>query len=144
MVGTLQRDLDPLDLEIVERAVQGVSDAIKAGPTPSDLESDEELELALRGEVAEMVRASGVSDADVLLDILLEGMSGKIGGPKAPAVLQRLAKAEYARSSEETALKAEEAPPRRRGFPRSLKFPPKSDWVIYKPKKGKSRVGFKS
>jgi hypothetical protein len=92
MVGTLQRDLDPLDLEIVERAVQGVSDAIKAGPTPSDLESDEEL--ALRGELAEMVRASGVSDADVLLDILLEGMSGKIGGPKAPAVLQRLAKAE--------------------------------------------------
>jgi hypothetical protein len=84
------------------------------------------------------------SDADVLLDILLEGMSGKTGGPKVPAVLQRLAKAEYARSSEETALKAEEAPPRRRGFPRSLKFPPKSDWVIYKSKKGKSRTGFKS
>ena len=94
MVGTLQRDLDPLDLEVVERAVQGVSDAIKAGPTPSDLESDEELELALRGELAEMVRASGVSDADALLDILIEGMSGKIGGPKVPAVLQRLAKAE--------------------------------------------------
>jgi len=94
MVGTLQRDLDPLDLEIVERAVKGVSDAIKAGPTPPDLESDEELELALRGELAEMVRASGVSDADVLLDILIEGMNGKIGGPKVPAVLQRLAKAE--------------------------------------------------
>ena len=94
MVCTLQRDLDSLDLEIVERAVQGVSDAIKAGATPADLESDEELELALRDELAEMVRASGVSDADVLLDILIEGMSGKIGGPKAPAVLQRLAEAE--------------------------------------------------
>jgi len=45
LVCTLQRDLDSLDLEIVERAVQGVSDAIKAGATPADLESDEELEL---------------------------------------------------------------------------------------------------
>jgi hypothetical protein len=94
LVCTLQRDLDSLDLEIVERAVQGVSDAIKAGATPADLESDEELELALRDELAEMVRASGVSDADVLLDILIEGMSGKIGGPKVPDLLQRLAKAE--------------------------------------------------
>jgi len=41
-----------------------------------------------------MVRASGISDADVLLDILIEGMSGKTGGQKAPDVLQRVAKAE--------------------------------------------------
>jgi hypothetical protein len=94
MVCMLQRDLDPLDLEIVERVMQGVSDVIKAGPTPADLESDEELELGLRRELAEMVRASGVSDAEVLLDILIDGMSGKIDGPKVPAVLQRLAKAE--------------------------------------------------
>jgi hypothetical protein len=74
---TLQRDLDPLDLEVVERAVQSAFDTIKVGSGPVELESDEELELALRRELAEMVRASGVSDADVLLDLLMEGMSEK-------------------------------------------------------------------
>jgi hypothetical protein len=76
---TLQRDLDPLDLEIVERTVQGDWDAIKASCGPVELESDEELEIALRRELAEMVRASGVSDADVLLDMLIEAMSKKDG-----------------------------------------------------------------
>jgi hypothetical protein len=69
---TLQRDLDPLDLEIVERTVQGAWDARKASCGPVELESDEELEIALRREIAEIVRASGVSDADVLLDMLSE------------------------------------------------------------------------
>lgn len=79
MVHTLRRDLDPLDWEVVERAVQGVLDAINIGSGPLDNESDEELELALRRELAEMVRASGVSDADALLNILIEGMSEKVG-----------------------------------------------------------------
>jgi hypothetical protein len=52
---TLQHDRDPLDLELVERAVQGALDAIKVGS--GELESDEELELALRLELPEMVRA---------------------------------------------------------------------------------------
>jgi hypothetical protein len=73
MVCTLQRDLDPLDLEIVERALQGVWEGIAAGLAPLDLESDEELERALRRELAETVRASGVTDAEALLDILFEG-----------------------------------------------------------------------
>ena len=42
---------------------------------PVDLESDEGLEMALRRELAEMIRASGISDADVLLDILIDGMA---------------------------------------------------------------------
>jgi hypothetical protein len=37
MVCTLQRDLDPLDLEIVERALQGVWEGIAAGLAPLDL-----------------------------------------------------------------------------------------------------------
>jgi hypothetical protein len=69
---TLQRDLDPLDLEIVERTVQVAWDAIKASCAPVELGSDEELEIVLRREIAEMIRASGVSDADVLLDMLSE------------------------------------------------------------------------
>jgi len=36
--------------------MQGVSDAISAGSAPAELDSDEELELALRRELAEMVR----------------------------------------------------------------------------------------
>jgi hypothetical protein len=77
MYCTLQRDLDPLDLEIVERAVQGALDVINAGSDPVELENDEELELALRRELEEMVLANGASDADVLLEILFEGRSGK-------------------------------------------------------------------
>jgi hypothetical protein len=69
MAYTLQSDLDPLDLEIVERAFQGVCEGISAGSAPLDLESDEELERALRRELAETVHAS---DAEALLDILFE------------------------------------------------------------------------
>jgi hypothetical protein len=72
MVYTLQGDLDPLDLEIVERALQGLCEGIAASSAPLDLESDEELERALRRELAETVRASGVTDAESLLDILFE------------------------------------------------------------------------
>ncbi len=79
MTCTLRRELDPLDWEVVERAVQSVTDAIVTGPQPVGLESDEELERELRRELAEMVRASGVSDADALLDILIDGMSEKVG-----------------------------------------------------------------
>jgi len=63
-------DLDPLDLEIVERALQGILEGAVSPPI-DDLETDEELELALRRELAEMIRTSGGSDADVLLDILI-------------------------------------------------------------------------
>ena len=83
MAYTHPRDLDPLDLEIIERAVQGVSDVMESGPAPDDFESDAELEHALRRELAEMVRASGVGDADVLLDILIQGMREKIGTVRA-------------------------------------------------------------
>ena len=76
MVCTLQRYLDPLDLEIVEKVLQSFSERVGAGSPTSDMEGDEELERALRCELAEIVRASGVSHADVLLDILITGMSG--------------------------------------------------------------------
>lgn len=78
MYCMLQPDLDALDLELVERAVQGALDVIEFGTGQAELESDEDLELALRRELAEMVRASGVSNADVLLDIMMEGMGKRI------------------------------------------------------------------
>ena len=58
--------------------MQGGLDASKAGSDQAELESDEELELALRRELTEMVRASGVSDANALLDIFIDGKSEKV------------------------------------------------------------------
>ena len=71
MVSKFQRDLDLLDLEIVERSFDDVSIAIKTGANRVDLESDEELEAALLQELSEMVRFSGVSDPDALRDVLV-------------------------------------------------------------------------
>ena len=73
MVSRFRRDLDPLDLEVVERAFEVVSDAIKI-KSPSDLDSDEALEAALRQELLEMVCFSGVSDPDALRDVLIVDM----------------------------------------------------------------------
>jgi hypothetical protein len=79
MDGTLTRDLDPLDLEVLERALARTPEVIKSGLEAAELESDEELELALRRELAEMIRASGESDPDALLDMLMEGTSQNVG-----------------------------------------------------------------
>jgi hypothetical protein len=79
MDGTLTRDLDPLDLEVLERALARTPEVIKSGLEAAELESDEELELALRRELAEMTRASGESDPDALLDMLMEGTSQNVG-----------------------------------------------------------------
>jgi len=80
MVCTLQCDLDPLDLEIVERAIEGISEAIKTCCSKVGLESDEGPEIALRRELAEMVRSSDVGDAEVLLECLIDGMRAMICG----------------------------------------------------------------
>ena len=79
MDGTLTRDLDPLDLEVLERALARTPEVIKSGLEAAELESDEELERALRRELAEMIRASGESDPDALLDMLMEGTSQNVG-----------------------------------------------------------------
>ena len=78
MDGAIAPDLDPLDLEVLERALESTPDAIKTPSDVAELESDEELERALRGELAEMIRASGVSDADALLDIFIDGKTERV------------------------------------------------------------------
>jgi hypothetical protein len=78
MDGTIAPDLDPLDLEVLEKALESKPDAIKSPSDVAGLESDEELELALRRELAEEIRASGVSDADALLDIFVGGKTEKV------------------------------------------------------------------
>jgi hypothetical protein len=76
----LRRELDPLDLEMIERAVEGISEVVETCRAQVDLESDKGLEVALRRELAEMVRASGVGDVEVLLDLLIDGMHAMICG----------------------------------------------------------------
>jgi len=75
MRSTFRRDLDPLDLEILERAFDGAWVAVKENNALAHLDSDEELEAALRRELIEIARFNGVSDAETLRDVLLAAIS---------------------------------------------------------------------
>jgi hypothetical protein len=75
MLSKLRRDLDPLDLEILEKAFEGAVVALKENDALNDLDSDEALEARLRRELAEIARSYGVSDADTLRDVLLAALS---------------------------------------------------------------------
>ena len=68
---TPRNELDPLDNEILERALDATWDAIKSTGQSFDAESDEELESALRRELIEIARLNGVSDPETLKDLLL-------------------------------------------------------------------------
>jgi hypothetical protein len=71
MLYRFGRDLDPLDLELLER----VWVAVKENDALVDLDSDEALEATLRRELVEIARSNGVSDAETLRDVLLAAMS---------------------------------------------------------------------
>jgi hypothetical protein len=75
MLSKLRRDLDPLDLEILERALESAVVALKEDDAFNDLDSDEALEASLRSELAQIARSNGVSDADTLRDVLLAALS---------------------------------------------------------------------
>jgi hypothetical protein len=77
MLSKLRRDLDPLDLEILERALESAVVALKEDDAFNDLDSDEALEASLRSELAEIARSNGVSDADTLRDVLLAALSDR-------------------------------------------------------------------
>jgi hypothetical protein len=70
MVSKFRRDLDPLDLELLERAWV----AVKENDSLNDLDSDEALEAILRFELIEIARSHGVSDAETLRDVLLAAL----------------------------------------------------------------------
>ncbi len=50
------------------------------------LESDEELELALRCELAGIIRINGASDLDALLDMQIQGRGESVGEPHCPGL----------------------------------------------------------
>ena len=64
--------LDPLDLEILERALDGALAALKEDV--ADLDSDEALEATLRQELIEIARLNGVNDPETLRDVLLAAL----------------------------------------------------------------------
>jgi len=67
-------ELDPLEKEILERALDAAWYAIKSSGQHFEAESDEELEAALRRELIEIARANGVNDPDTLKDMLLASL----------------------------------------------------------------------
>jgi hypothetical protein len=74
MLSKFRRDLDPLDLELLERAWV----AVKENDSLVDLDSDEALEAILRLELIEIACSNGVSDAETLRDVLLAAMSDQL------------------------------------------------------------------
>jgi hypothetical protein len=71
MRSRLRHYLDPLDLELVERAFESAR-AVKGNHgLSSELDTDEELEASLRQELIEIALVNGVRDAETLRDILL-------------------------------------------------------------------------
>ena len=62
----LSECLVDLDLEALEKALEGALTAMKEDGVLDELESDQDLEAALRSELIEIARSSGVSDAEAL------------------------------------------------------------------------------
>ena len=70
MLFIVPRYLDPLDREILERALEGAVVILSDGK-PLDLDSDDELKAELRRELVEIAHSSGITDAETLRDRLL-------------------------------------------------------------------------
>ncbi len=64
MLSTLRRDLDPLDLELIERAFEVVR-------AENDALPDKALESELRRELTQ-IALNGIFDAETLRDLLLD------------------------------------------------------------------------
>jgi len=70
---------DPLDFEIMERALKDAKAAVQNDDLRLDFDSDDELEAALRRELIEIVTA--VSDPERLLDLVLARLSSGVVDP---------------------------------------------------------------
>jgi hypothetical protein len=70
----LRQELDPLDLEILERAFDAAWAVLKENVRPDDLDSDEGLEAVLRQDLIEIARFNGANDPETLRDILLSSL----------------------------------------------------------------------
>jgi hypothetical protein len=70
----VKSSLDPLDLEIVERALDSISDSVRA---EAPFKNYDTFEADLRRELITMVRSRGVSDPEALWESLVAEMTEK-------------------------------------------------------------------
>lgn len=75
MLSRFRRELDPLDLEIIEMAFDGAWDAIEQKSASLELDSDKQLEAALRRELIEIAFSIGLSDPEALRDALVTDLA---------------------------------------------------------------------
>jgi hypothetical protein len=77
MIFRVTRDLNLLELEILQKAFGNGLLTIKENKTAIDLVSDEELEAALRSELTDIARSNGVSDAEACKDLFFAALSDR-------------------------------------------------------------------
>jgi len=77
MIFRVIRDLNPLELEILQKAFGNGLLTINENKTAIDLVSDEELEAALRSELTDIARSNGVSDAEAWKDLFFAALSDR-------------------------------------------------------------------
>jgi hypothetical protein len=66
MISKFHRVLDPLDVEILERAFDEAWAAVKGGETAIESNCDQALEAALHRELIEIAGVYGVTESDTL------------------------------------------------------------------------------
>ena len=67
---------DPLDREILQRALETACGAVRDNDASPAFDSDEQLEAALLRELIETACANGVSDPEAMRDLLFSSLSG--------------------------------------------------------------------
>jgi hypothetical protein len=70
MISNFHRVLDPLDIEILERAFDEFWAVFKEGETALECDCDQALDAALRRELTEIARLYGVTEPDTLRVVL--------------------------------------------------------------------------
>jgi hypothetical protein len=65
------KQLDPLDRELVEKALESAWVAFRGNTPTGEFDSDEELEAHLRRELIEIALVNGANDAETLSDIVV-------------------------------------------------------------------------
>jgi hypothetical protein len=68
MISKIHRALDPLDVEILERAFDEAWTTFKEGEKAIESDCDQALEAALHRELIEIARLYGVTESDTLGD----------------------------------------------------------------------------
>jgi hypothetical protein len=75
MIFQFRHDLDPLDSEILERALEEALALVKKNDALLDFDRHEALEASLRRELIEIATFHGVRDPGTLPDMILARLS---------------------------------------------------------------------